>query len=347
MNKRIGVILGLFSLLCVAYAQVNIGLSFSDFATRRWPRERDEMSKALRAAGFEPLVREANHDARLQAKQLREMAQQGISVIIVVAEDGRALAPVVDEIAELGTKVIAFDRLIPARRLAAYVSFDNFEIGRQQSLGILEAMGQGGAKRIVLLAGSPTDRSAHIFRAGQMDVLQPLIASGKLIVVADRWVDNWDPANAVREMRAIMEATRGKFDGVVASNDGTALGALSVLREYNMAGKVPISGQDATEMGCNYIAHGKLTLTILKDTRLLGPEACALAIKLAKGETDLGLPIVPLGEHYKDSSIDVSVPCDFLPLRRITKANLKELVVDSGFQSYEGVFGDVADEPPR
>jgi ABC-type xylose transport system substrate-binding protein len=53
-----------------------------------------------------------------------------------------------------------------------------------------------------------------------MDILLPLIDSGELI----------------------MEATHGKFDSVVASNDGTALGALSVLWDYNMDGKVPISG---------------------------------------------------------------------------------------------------------
>jgi D-xylose transport system substrate-binding protein len=75
-----------------------IGLSFSDFATQRGPRERGEMSRALRAGGYEVIWREANHDEALQAKQLREMAGLGASVMIV-AEDGRSIAPVVDEIA--------------------------------------------------------------------------------------------------------------------------------------------------------------------------------------------------------------------------------------------------------
>ena len=56
-----------------------------------------------------------------------------------------------------------------------------------------------------------------------------------------------------------------------------------------LAGKVPISGQDATEAGCNSIARGELTVTILKDTRKLTPLACELAGALAKGKKVAGL----------------------------------------------------------
>jgi ABC-type xylose transport system substrate-binding protein len=99
-------------------------------------------------------------------------------------------------------------------------------------------------------------------------------------------------------------------------------------------------------MGCNYIALGKLTVAILKDTRLLGAAASCLAVRLAKGETDLGLPLVSLNRFYQDGSITGVIPCDFLPLKRVTKSNLKEFVVDSGWQSYEGVYEGVDNPPP-
>ncbi len=62
-----------------------IGLSFSDFATERWARERDEMSKLLKDAGYDVLVQEANHDAKLQNDQIKNMVTQGAKVIICVA----------------------------------------------------------------------------------------------------------------------------------------------------------------------------------------------------------------------------------------------------------------------
>jgi D-xylose transport system substrate-binding protein len=326
-----------------AKAPVKIGLSFSDFSIERWPRERDEMTKHLKEAGFEVISQEANHDAKLQNDQIKNMVTQGAKVVIVVAEDGDAAATVVEEVAKKGVKVIAYDRLIKTPKIAAYISFDNVDVGRNQAKGILAVKDSGN---FVLLGGSPTDNNAHLFRAGQMEVLDPLIKSGKIKVVADQWVDNWDPANAKKVMENILTATGKKFDAVVASNDGTALGALAAMKAVGMAGKVPISGQDATEAGCNSIARGELTLTILKDTRKLTPLATELAGKLAKGEKELGLTKFKLADLTGDKKKKGDVACKFLQVFQVTKDNLKKLVVDTGFQSYKGVYKDVPNPPP-
>ncbi len=286
-----------------AYGAANpkVGLSFSDFATERWARERDEMSKLLKDAGYEVLVQEANHDAKLQNDQIKNMVTQGAKVIIV-------------------------------------------DVGRNQAKGVLAVKNSGN---FVLLGGSPTDNNAHLFRQGQMEVLNPLIKSGKIKVVADQWVENWDPANAKKLMENILTATGKKFDAVVASNDGTALGALEAMKTAGLAGKVPISGQDATEAGCNSIARGELTVTILKDTRKLTPLASELAVKLAKGEKNLGLSDFKLAELTGDNKKKGQVPCKFLKVFQVTKMNLKELVVDSGFQTYEGVYKDIPNPPAK
>jgi D-xylose transport system substrate-binding protein len=321
-----------------------IGLSFSDFATERWARERDEMSKLLKQAGYEVVVQEANHDAKLQNDQIKNMVTQGAKVIIVVAEDGDSAATAVDDVAKKGVKVIAYDRLIKSAKIAAYVSFDNVDVGRNQARGVLAVKNAGS---FVLLGGSPTDNNAHLFRQGQMEVLNPLIKSGQIKVVADQWVENWDPANAKKLMENILTATGKKFDAVVASNDGTALGALEAMKTAGLAGKAPISGQDATEAGCNSIARGELTVTILKDTRKLTPLASELAVKLAKGEKDLGLSNFKLSELTGDPKKTGEVPCKFLQVFQVTKENLKALVVDSGFQSYEGVYKDIPNAPMK
>jgi D-xylose transport system substrate-binding protein len=305
------------------------------------------MSKLLKAAGYDVLVQEANHDAKLQNDQVKNMVTQGAKVIIAVAEDGDSLATAVDEVAKKGVKVLAYDRLIKSANIAAYVSFDNVDVGRNQAKGVLAAMKQPPKGNIVLLGGSPTDNNAHLFRQGQMEILQPLIDKGDLKVVADQWVENWDPANAKKLMENILTQTKGKFDAVVASNDGTALGALEAMRTRGLAGKVPISGQDATEAGCNSIVRGELTVTILKDTRNLTPLACNLAISLAKKEAIPGLTNFSLAVLTGDKTKAGDVPCKFLEVFQVTKENVKKLVVDSAFQTYEGVYKDVKDAPPK
>jgi D-xylose transport system substrate-binding protein len=316
--------------------KVKIGLSFSDFATERWPRERDNMTKILEDAGYDVLVQEANHDARLQNDQIKNMVTLGAKVIIAVAEDGDSLASAVDYVAKKGVKVIAYDRLIKTPNIAAYVSFDNRDIGRNQAKAIIARVPKGN---YVLLGGSPTDSNAHLFRAGQMEIIKPLIDEGDIKIVADQWVENWDPANSKIIMENIINATKGKIDAVVASNDGTACGAIEAMRAKGLAGKVAICGQDATEWGCNSIVSGELTVTIFKDDRLLTPVACEMAIKLAKKEVIPGLKNYKLVDLTLDKTLSGVVPCYFLAIVQVTKDNLKKIVVDSGYQSYDGVYG--------
>ena len=325
-----------------AAPKAKIGLSFSDFATERWARERDEMTGILQKAGFEVISQEANHDAKLQNDQVKNMVTEGAKVIIAVAEDGDALATAVDDVAKRGVKVIAYDRLIKSSKIAAYVSFDNVDVGRNQAKGVLAVKSSGN---FVLMGGSPTDNNAHLFRQGQMEVLDPLIKSGKIKVVSDQWVENWDPANAKKLMENILTATGKKFDAVVASNDGTALGAIEAMKAVGL--KVPISGQDATEAGCNSIARGELTVTILKDTRQLTPLACKLAGELASGKKLEGLVPTPLAVLTGDKTKTGNVPCQFLKVYQVTNKNLKKLVVDSGFQSYEAVYKDIPNAPAK
>lgn len=332
---------------CGPPAKAKIGLSFSDFATERWPRERDNMTKILKDAGYDVLVQEANHDAKLQNDQVKNMVTQGAKIIIAVAEDGDSLATAVDEVAKKGVKVIAYDRLIKTSNIAAYVSFDNVDVGRNQAKGVLAAMKQPPKGNIVLFGGSPTDNNATLFSSGQMEVLKPFIDKGDLKVVFQQGVENWDPANAKKMMENVLTSTKGKFDAVVASNDGTALGALEAMKIKGLAGKVPISGQDATEAGCNSIARGELTVTVFKDDRLLTPLACDLALKLAKKETIPGLAMFKLADLTLDKSKVGDVPCKFLEVIQVTKDNLKKVVVDSGYQSYEGVYKDIKNAPAK
>lgn len=326
--------------------QIKIGLSISDFETERWPVEQAIMTKLAQAQGAQLISQVANHDAKLQNDQIENMVLQGVDVIIIIAEDGAAAASAVASAAQDGIPCIAYDRLVKSDKLAAYISFDNVEVGRTQARGILSKIDRGN---FVMLGGSPTDNNAVLFRKGQMEVLQPLIDKGQIKVVADQWVENWSPANATKIMENILTAQANKIDAVVASNDGTALGALQAMKAQGLAGKVPISGQDATAAGCKSIVEGELTMTVYKDVRLLSPMAIDMAIKFAKGEKVEGLKKFSLKELTLDDKLRGDVPCKFLEVVGVNKDNVYEKVVKSGFQSYDDIYKDIPQDkrPPR
>jgi len=343
-----------------AQAKVKVGLSFSDFATERWPTENKLMTALLTAKGYDVVSQQANQDPKLQNDQIETMITQGVKAIIIVAQDGDAAATAADDAAKAGVKVIAYDRLIKSTNIAAYLSFNNTAVGNAQAQGVLTALGIKSATdtgkwtkaspvKLVKLGGSKTDNNAILFRQGQDQVLQPYVDAGVIKVVADQWVENWDPANAVKDMENILTSQNNAVDAVVASNDGTALGALQALNAQKLAGIVPISGQDATAAGCNSIVKGQLTVTIFKDTRLLSPLAVDLADNLIQGKTVADMKSYTMAELTNDKTKTGSVSAVFLPVVQVTKDNVYDLVVKSGFQSYDDVYKDIAADklPPR
>lgn len=336
--------------------KIKVGLSFSDYATERWKNEEVLMRGLLEEKGYEVLSQEANHDVKLQNDQIDNMVSQGVKALIVVAEDGDAIVTSVDKAADAGVIVVAYDRLIKTSKIAAYLSFNNVEVGRQQALGVMTALDMdnwdvaaNGPARIVKLGGSPTDNNAILFRQGQDLIVDPYVEAGKIEIVADQWVENWDAANALKLMENILTAAGNDIDGVVASNDGTALGALQAMKAQGLAGVAPISGQDATADGCNSIVKGELTVSILKDIRNLGPLAVQLADELIKGAGTLELTDYTLAELTLNDALQGSVKCLFLEVQQVNKDNVFDLVVKSEFQTYDDVYRDIpADQlPPK
>jgi len=323
--------------------KIKIGLSFDTFDIERWPRERDKMTELAKAAGADVISASAEKDANKQNDQIENMVTQGADVIIIVANDGASCATAVNQAAKDGVPCIAYDRLIPTDKLAAYITFDNVEVGRQQALGVLNVKNKGN---FVLLGGSPTDNNATLVRMGQMSALKSLIDSGDIKVVADQWVDGWSQEKAVTIIENILTTQQNKVDAIVSSNDGTALGAIQALEAQGLAGKVPCSGQDATGPACKAVVEGKLTVTVFKDINLLSPMAIDLAMKLAKKEA-IDLPKRSLAELTGKTNLAGSVPCKFLDVVQVTKDNMIDVVIKSGFQQYDEVYKDIpADKRP-
>jgi D-xylose ABC transporter substrate-binding protein len=342
----------------VVSAKTKVGLSFSDYATERWPIEAGMMTKLLQAKGYEVVVAEADHDVKLQSDQIDNMVSQGVKGLIIIAEDGDAAVTPVNKAAAAGVKIIAYDRLIKSDKISAYLSFDNTEVGRNEADGVVKALGldkgnptwtKDNPVKMVLSGGSPTDNNAVLVRNGQMEILQPYIDKGVVKIVADQWVENWDAAKAEAMMENILTAQKNLVDAVVASNDGTALGELQALKAQGLAGKVPISGQDATADGCNSIVRGEQTVSVFKDTRLLSPKAVDMMDALLKGQAPSGLKQFTMAELTNDKTKTGNVMANFLPVVQVTKDNVYDVVVKSGFQSYDDVYRGIPDaqRPPR
>src|SRR5437879_11729681 len=101
-----------------------------------------------------------------------------------------------------------------------------------------------------------------MLHAAQMGVLKPLVDRSDIKIVSDTWTKDWDPSQAYAHMSAALDSTKGNIVAVVASNDGTAGGAIQALEDHKLAGKVLVSGQDADLAAIIRILDGTPTMTV-------------------------------------------------------------------------------------
>jgi D-xylose transport system substrate-binding protein len=310
--------------------KIKIGLSMDTLQEERWQRDRDLFKAKAEALGAEVEVQAANSDDAKQIAQAESLISQGVDVLVVIPHNAEATAAIVEKAHAAGVKVIAYDRLIKNSDVDLYVSFDNERVGQMQAEAIVKLVPKG---KYVYIGGSETDNNAHLFKKGAFDVLQPYIDSGDIQIVYDQWTKDWNPAVAMANMENALTANNNQIDAVVAANDGTAGGVIQALAAQGLAGKIPVSGQDAELAACQRIVEGTQTMTVYKPIKLLAEKAAELAVAMAKGEQ------IQTDRTVHNGKIDV--PSILLDPIAVDKTNIDQTVIADGFHSKEDVYKNV------
>jgi D-xylose transport system substrate-binding protein len=306
--------------------QIKIGFSLDTLKEERWQRDRDMFVTKAESLGAKVIVQAANGDDALQVSQAESMIAQGVDILVVVPHNAEATARIVEEAHAKGIKVIAYDRLIKNSDLDLYISFDNVKVGEMQAKAILAKAPKGN---YVYIGGAPTDNNALLFKQGAMNILQPAVDKGDIKIVFSQFSDEWKPENALKHMENALTAQKNDIQAVVAANDGTAGGAIVALTAQKLAGKVPISGQDAELAAMQRIVEGTQTMTVYKPLRMLAETSAQIAFDLASGK----MP----GNLQKVNNGKIDVPSLLLEPVAVDITNIKDTVVKDGFHKLEDI----------
>ncbi|MTJ83189.1 MAG: D-xylose ABC transporter substrate-binding protein [Telmatospirillum sp.] len=261
-------------------AHPRIGFSIDDLRLERWARDRDYFVAAAQSLDAQVLVQSADGNEQRQISQVENLISRGVDAIVIVPFNATVLTNVIAEARKAGIKVVSYDRLILNADVDAYISFDNVKVGEMQAEGVLRNAPRGN---YFLLGGAPTDNNARMLRDGQMSVLQPAIDRGDIRIVGQQWVREWNPAEAMRIIEDALTANGNHVDAIVASNDATAGGAIQALAAQKLAGKVPVSGQDADLAAVRRVRDGLQAMTVYKPLKLIAGEAARLSVDLVRG----------------------------------------------------------------
>jgi D-xylose transport system substrate-binding protein len=259
---------------------LKIGYLMDSLKIERWQTDLDTFQKRAKELGAEVLVETAEGDDELQLQQSQKLMDSGAKVLVLVPHDTDKAARIVKDAKARHIPVLCYERLVRNSDVDFFVGTNAEVIGELQSSTLARLAPKGN---YVLIGGSPSDSNSKVLRDGQRRALEASIDRGDIKIVGDGWAKDWDPAEAYAIMSKAIDSTKGDVTAVVASNDGTAGGAIQALQEHKLAGKVLVSGQDADLAAIIRILDGTQTMTVYKPIGLQARSAAEAAVNLAAG----------------------------------------------------------------
>jgi len=319
-----------------------IGVAMPTKDLQRWVQDGDNMKKELEAAGYEVDLQYANNDIATQVSQIENMVSGDCDLLVIAAIDGSSLGTALQGAKDKGITVIAYDRLImQTDAVSYYATFDNYLVGKLQGEYIEEQLGLQDTDEsfhIELFTGSSDDNNVNFFFNGAMEVLNPYIDDGTLVVksgsttLAECATPNWSTEEAQKRMENIITAYYSdgtKLDAVLSSNDSVANGITNAIdSSYN--GDFPVlTGQDCDITSVKNILNDKQSMSIFKDTRTLAAKVVEM---ITAHMNDEEVPVNDTETYDNGTKVVPSFLCE--PVFA-DKDNYKELLIDSGYYTEE------------
>jgi D-xylose transport system substrate-binding protein len=265
----------------------------------------------------------------LQIRQADEMIAQGAKVLVINPVNFNTAAEIIRKAHKNNVKVIAYDRIIRNCNLDFYLSFNNEKVGNMMANYVVSLKPEG---KYMILSGDKSDQNAIWVKNGVVKVLDPFIKNGKIKVVYDVFVEAWSAENANHEVKQYINLTSGELpDVIISSSDGISAGVVDALVEYDVAGTVLVTGQNADLKACQNIVNGAQIMTVYKPFKKLAYKAAELAIKMANGE------IISENTTTTFNGVKDVTTLLFEPIL-IDKSNLRATVIADGFLTESDVF---------
>ena len=315
-----------------------VGVAMPTKDLQRWNQDGSNMQAELEAAGYEVDLQYASNDVATQVSQIENMINGGCSALVIASIDGESLTTVLESAKSAGIPVIAYDRLIMnTDAVSYYATFDNYMVGTKQGQYIVDTLdldNADGPFNMEITGGSPDDNNAKFFYQGAIDVLQPYMDAGKIVVPSGQidfatvGTPGWATETAQSRMENILSSNYAdgtNLDIALCSNDSTALGVENALAA-NYTGEYPVvTGQDCDIANVKNMIDGKQSMSIFKDTRTLASQVVKMVGQIMSGSD---VDVNDTETYDNGTGVIPSYLCEpvFADIN-----NYKELLIDSGY----------------
>ncbi|SHJ96279.1 D-xylose transport system substrate-binding protein [Clostridium cavendishii DSM 21758] len=307
---------------------ITIGISLpKGGGEARWPKDKAALERYATEQGVTLKFTDSATTAAEQYLEVEKLISQGIDVLILVPVDLSAAANIVEMAHKSGIKVVAYDRLIKNADLDLYVSYDNVAIGELQGRYLIQKVPKGN---YIILSGSPSDNNSKLIKDGAMEFIRPLANIRDINIVTDEAVDNWNPDIAYKIVKDSLVTNNNKINAILAPNDAIACAVIKALEEQGLAGKIPVTGQDAELSAVKRIVAGTQAMTVFADIREEAKTAIDAATKLARGQYITTTNMINNGK--------IDVPSILIRPILVDRNNINDTLIKSGYLKLNEVY---------
>ncbi|MBR5650045.1 substrate-binding domain-containing protein [Pseudobutyrivibrio sp.] len=304
---------------------LEIGMCFDSFVIERWQKDRDVFVDTATSLGATVNVQNANGDVTKQIEQIQYFIDKNVDCLVIIPIDGGALTEVVNKAKAKNIPVVCYDRLIRDVNADLYISFDNEMVGRM--LG--DALVKQGSTRVVMICGPHTDNNVPMVEQGFRAVMEE-----KGIEILDMYnCEGWKAELGSSYVYENIDLIK-QSDGIMCGNDDIATAVIRALAVSQLAGVIPVVGQDADLTACQHIVEGTQNMTVYKPVNKLAEQAAQLSVQLAKGNP------IETTEFIDDGT--TTIPYVAVEPVAVDAANIDEVIIEGGFHSREDVYLNVA-----
>jgi inositol transport system substrate-binding protein len=277
------------ALLCSSACAAKIGVSMARFDDNFLTVLRNGMiAQAKGMSGVELQVEDAQNDVAKQLDQIKNFAASGVDAIIVNPVDTSATQAMSDAAAAAKIPLVYVNRepvnvnSLPDNQ--AFVASNEADSGTLETKEVCRLFKEAGKKEanVYVIMGELSNQAA-VQRTKDID---EVIATPdcSFIKIIDKQTSNWQRDQAQNLMTNWLSTSK-PFDGVIANNDESAIGAIQAMKAANIDMKsVVVGGVDATQDALAAMQAGDLDATVFQDAAGQGAGALDAALKLAKGE---------------------------------------------------------------
>lgn len=229
-----------------------------------------------------------------QMDQLQAAMDRNPDALGFAALDSQAAAPVMDEAAERGIPVIAFDSGVDSDVPLTTAATDNIAASAHAAERLVELI--GGEGKVAAIIHDQTSVTGIERRDGFVEYIEENAPDVEIVDIQYGAGDHLESTNLAT---AILEGNPD-LAGFYGANEGSAIGVINAVRETGRGGDVVVVGFDSGQQQIEAIEDGTMAGAITQNPIGIGYETVQAAVDALNGEE---LPeTIDTGFYWYDQS---------------------------------------------